>query len=359
MAANITVRYSVPCMLQKAWLGGPTYKDFLRYNQLILITILGLPVCVVGIFTSGLSICMFGRDKTTPRTTRKLLIVLSVLDVLYLLLSMLVFQPMNFCGRNCPQQMPLLTSIIVPLGTILESFRNWLVVLIGVERFLVICFPVRSKVWWTGAITNRLIAVCFGFSILVRIPLISFTAIENVRPEWSAVKSRFWQLHCFTDSILVTLVPLIILIVCSVQIGRGLRRSGRFRRGQGEHPQLQTASIDCQKDGIQSDCIVLRCLKLTRGLLIVIITFALFMLPLSILQLLSLHFLRHRTCVYMVSLNICSYLVALGSQINSTANFFVYIVYWAKYRRMLRQMLGCQHAPEIVSGNTELTSGQH
>uniref|UniRef100_A0A0X3NHY0 Serpentine type 7TM GPCR chemoreceptor Srx n=1 Tax=Schistocephalus solidus TaxID=70667 RepID=A0A0X3NHY0_SCHSO len=331
MTNNTTTSGSVPCMQQEAWLGGPTYLGFLDYNRLILLSVLGLPVCVVGIFTSGLSICLFCRDKTTPRTTRKFLLVTSLIDVQFLLFSMLYLQPLTFCGRGCPlRRLYGSKPYVLPIFSfvnILECFRNWVVVLIGVERFLVICFPVRSKVWWNGKVTNRLIAACFGLSTLVRFPLISYLALENARPEWSRVEAWLYQIHSFTDSILVTLIPLSILIICSLQIGRGLRQSDRFRREQSEqqqHWRQGTAPIDRQGEGTTSNCSVVKRVKLTRGLLIVIVTFTLFMLPMvpvSIIQIISHHFFPS-SCVYYVTLHICSFVAALGSQLNSTANFF-------------------------------------
>ncbi|VDN10024.1 unnamed protein product [Dibothriocephalus latus] len=349
MAANTTGNGSVPCMMQEAWLGGPTHEDFLRYNRLILLSILGLPVCVAGIVTSGLSICLFCCDKKAPRTTRKLLIVTSLIDVQFLLLSLFYLQPLTFCKRTSPLRLPLLNNILFVLVNILECFRNWLVVLIGLERFLVVCFPVHSKVWWNGKKTDGLIGGCFGFSIVVRLPLISYLAIENVKPEWSGVTEWFYQLHSFTDSILVTLIPLIVLIVCSLQIGRGLRRSDRFRLGPREYPERQTLSTVSQKQNTSSKCSIARRVKLTRGLLIVIFTFTFFMLPMvpvSIVQLLSHHFFTSN-CAYLITVHFCSYVAALGSQMNSTANFFVYIVYWGKYRKMLKRVLGCQYEKGI------------
>ncbi|KAL7056311.1 hypothetical protein AAHC03_021118 [Spirometra sp. Aus1] len=339
-------------MKQVAWHGGLTYREFLDYNRLIFLSILGLPVCIVGIFTSGLSICLFCRDKTTPRTTRKILIAISLIDVQFLLFSMLYLQPLTFCGRGCPLRRIFLSStyimLIFPFVNILECLRNWMVVLIGVERFLVVCFPVRSKVWWNGKITNRLIAAGIGFSFCVRLPLISYLAIENAGPEWSRVAEMLYHIHSCTDSIMVTLIPLVILIVCSLQIARGLKHSDRFRQEQ-THQQQPNAWSEGHRESTSSTSSVVRRVKLTRGLLIVIVTFTLFMLPLvpvSIIQIVSHNFFPS-SCVYLITLHICSYVAALGSQLNSTANFFVYIVYWGKYRRLLQQMLACKHTKRI------------
>ncbi|KAL7056318.1 hypothetical protein AAHC03_021116 [Spirometra sp. Aus1] len=330
MASNASLNENLSCTLKEAWPGGPTNGALLDYNRLTFLSVIGLPVCAVGVFTSALSLCLFCRDNTTPRTTRKILIVTSVVDVQFLLFSMLYLQPFIFCRENCtwnqffkslPYIMPIFSMV-----NILESLRNWLVVLIGVERFMVVCFPVRSKVWWNGKITNCLIAACIGLSIFVRIPLIIYLIIDDAGDEWSRVAAWLYQVHSFTDSIMVTLIPLVILIVCSLNIAR-------------ESHRKSTSSTSS----------VVRRVRLTRALLIVIVTFTLFMLPLvpvSIIQIVLDHFFP-TSCVCLVALYVCSYVAALGSQLNSTANFFIYIVYWSKYRKMLLRMLGCKDAKPL------------
>ncbi|VDN10885.1 unnamed protein product [Dibothriocephalus latus] len=185
MTENTNGNGSVPCIIQEVRFGGPKYVDFLRYNRLIVLSILGLPVGVAGLIKSGPSICLFCCDKKAPRTT------------------------------------------------------------------------------------------------------------QNLKPESSGVTEGLYQLHSFTDSILVTLIPLIVLIVCSLQIRRGLRRSDRFRLGPREYPERQTVSTSGHKINYRPNCNIIRRVKLTRGLLIAIVTFTRFMLPMvpvSIVQLLSPHF---------------------------------------------------------------------
>ncbi|VDL91838.1 unnamed protein product [Schistocephalus solidus] len=318
---------------EETWPGGPTIEAFLDYNRFAFLSVIGLPVCAVGVVTSALSICLFCRDRTTPRTTRKILIVTSLVDAQFLLFSMLYLQPFIFCREGCAwRRFYKSLAYLLPifsLVNILESLRNWLVVLIGVERFLVVCFPVRSKLWWNGKIANCLIAVCFGLSVLVRLPLISYLIVDNAGVESSWVAALLYQMHLCIDSIMVTLIPLIILIVCSLRIGRGLRRSDHFRQGQTGQQQ-GTGLSESHRESTSSAGSVVRRVKLTRALLIVLVTFTLFTLPLvpvSIIQIVLDNFFPS-SCVYLVALHICSYVAALGSQLNSTANFFVYIFYW-------------------------------
>ncbi|VDM01448.1 unnamed protein product [Schistocephalus solidus] len=347
-------------MLKKTWPGGPTNGAFLDYNRFTLLSVVGLPVCAVGVVTSTLSICLFCRDRKTPRNTRKLLIITSLVDVQFLLFSMLYLQPLTFCRMGFSWKhffkSPGYILPIFSLVNILESLRNWLVVVIGVERFLLVCFPFRGKLWLNGNTTNCLIAACFGFAIVVRLPLIAYLSIENAGTKWSRVVSWLYQMHSFTDSILVTVIPLIILIFCSLRIGRGLRQSDRFRREQTEQHVRYTAPSESNRARTSSTCSVVRRVKLTRGLLIVIVTFTLFMLPMvpvSIIQIISHHFFPS-SCVYYVTLHICSFVAALGSQLNSMANFFIYIFYWRKYRRMLHRMLACEYTKRVRRQENEL-----
>ncbi|VDK75137.1 unnamed protein product [Dibothriocephalus latus] len=122
---------------------------------------------------------MFSQDKTNPQITHKLLIVLSVVDVIYLLVSMLIWQPIHLFDCECLLRWPIVRHIIGVLMDIFECFRNWVVVLIGVERIVVVWFPLRSKVWSNERLTDRLLAACFGFKLLVSFHLICYLVIEN------------------------------------------------------------------------------------------------------------------------------------------------------------------------------------
>ncbi|VDK29971.1 unnamed protein product [Dibothriocephalus latus] len=130
---------------------------------------------------------------------------------------------------------------------------------------------------------------------------------------------------------MVTLIPLSILIVFSLQISRGLQQSDYFRRkqtGQPEHRQIFPTESGSGESMIAASSAARR-VKLTLALLIVIITFPLFMLPLvpvCIIQIISYNVFPS-SCIYLVAPHTCSYVAALGSQMNSMANFFVYIVY--------------------------------
>ncbi|VDN37366.1 unnamed protein product, partial [Dibothriocephalus latus] len=156
MATNASANSNASCLQTETWLGGPTNGDFLSYNRFMFLSVIGIPICAVGVVTSALSICLFCRNTATPRTT------------LFYRADSTWIQFYKSIGYMLP---------ICSLVNILESLRNWLVVLIGVERFLVVCFPVRSKVWWNERINDCLIAACFGFSIMIRLPLIFLLAV--------------------------------------------------------------------------------------------------------------------------------------------------------------------------------------
>ncbi|VDN10120.1 unnamed protein product [Dibothriocephalus latus] len=101
------------------------------------------------------------------------------------------------------------------------------------------------------------------------------------------------------------------LPIISCGIVRAMRRSDGFRLGHTEQPEQQILKNDGLKESTYFNSRVSRRLKLTRGLLMVIVTCSVIMLPLSIAQVLSIPFLRHPTCVCMVEFITCFYMVAL------------------------------------------------
>ncbi|VDL91840.1 unnamed protein product [Schistocephalus solidus] len=226
MATNASASENVSWLLKETWSGGPTTRAFLDYNRSAFLSVFGLPVCAVCVVTSALSICLFCCDSTTPRTTRKILIVTSLVDVQFLFFSMFYLQPFIFCREGCAwRQFYKSLAYFLPifaLVDILESLRNYLVVLIAVEIFLVVCLPVRNKVGWSGKMTNYLIAASFGFYVFVRLPLISHLSIEDAGPEWSRVVPGLYQ----TDH-----ADPADYSPC-LQIGRSLKRPDHFRQEQ-------------------------------------------------------------------------------------------------------------------------------
>lgn len=281
---------------------------------------------MIGIVTSSLSIVLFVRDDFSPLTTRRLLLSTAVVDVLFLLGSTLYLQPLSFCSRQCNLfKFFYSMQYIVPNGllvNLLEMERNWLVVLICIERFIITCFPFKARIWLSVRNTNAAIAACSVFSVLVRTPFLAYIVLEGLGSAHTDAVTTLKLIHSSTDAIIGTLIPLVVLIICSCRMRRAIRDSDRLRHRH--RPLSGTALRE----------------KVTRVLLIVIVTFAIFMLPLVPLNLLAFNFFPSTsTCGVLVANEILSPLAVFGSLLNSTANFFVYVAYWEKYRRFLVHLL--------------------
>ncbi|VDK71895.1 unnamed protein product [Dibothriocephalus latus] len=252
----------IACLSRQIWVDGPTYTDALQVYREVIGAWLGIPIIVVGTSTSLLSLWMFSVDKSTPRTTRFLLIAVSAADALFLPFAAMHILTYAFCPLSCrlasPLNIFLLASISRIFGNYFEIFRNWIMVLIGIERYVITRHPLKSKAWWTPRKTFQLVLCMAVFCFLVRIPT-------------------------FTEAIMVNQV-----------------------------------------------------------LLISMITFAVFMLPYVPLSVLQWSVWRkdiQPSCPIIVAEYILAYLSTLGTLLNSTANFFVYVFYWGKYRKMMYNML--------------------
>lgn len=301
------------CMDELAWRGGPTRMDFLLTYRSVISLWICLPTSIVGFVTSILCISMFLQDRLTPGTTRILLIATATADSIFLpsvfsnLLCNLFYKVL---GNTCH-------SIAGLFGNVSELQRNWLVVILGVERFLLICHPLQFKRVWNRKRVAAIIGCVAVGVIVLRIPVILFyfgVGDGNI----------LRKTHTIFDSVFLTLIPLCILSLCGVRIFITLR-----------NPYLQIP-IGRQITDKRS--------RVNRVILAALSTFMVFMLPsipLTVLQLMTWNSTM-APCGVRVSMYIAAYLASLGTALNSTANFFVYVLYSQRYRHILLSMLQCK-----------------
>ncbi|VDD78660.1 unnamed protein product [Mesocestoides corti] len=327
MNSTAAVSNFTKCLDFELWNNGLKVLQLLIVYRVTLTTYLGLPISLIGIVTSAMSVILFSKDHLTPPTTRRLLLSMSVVDIVFPLASTLYLQPVMLCGRNC-RYVGIFFSVsyLLPVSSlvnIFEMLRNWLVVLICVERFIITCYPLKARRWLSVAKVNVLVAVCAISSVLFRTPYMASIAVEKCGNAYANTLHRLRQIHSTTDAIMVTLLPLLILTVCSVQICRSIRHAEltHGRIGRKSEPLRRTRG------------------KVTRVLLIVIVVFAILMLPLVPVNILAFNwFPEGAACRVLIARQIFSPLAVFGSLLHSAANFFIYVVYWGKYRRILMDL---------------------
>ncbi|BHF78717.1 obsolete signal transducer activity [Sparganum proliferum] len=354
----------VSCLSRRVWKEGPTYADVLQVYREIIGAWLGIPIMLVGTVTSLLSLWMFSVDRSTPRTTRLLLIAVSASDAIFLPFAAMHILTYAFCSKSCrlasPLNISLLASIARIFGNLFEIFRNWIMVLIGIERYVITRHPLKSKQWWTPRKTFQLVLYTSLLCLIVRVPTLTeaiIYALNDVNN--TEIITKISKAHTVIDSIFLTLLPLSVLSFCGLRILIIIKRTQRLVVSVGSSFTSRFMHRHKARNRY----------RVNQVLLISMITFSAFMLPyvpLSVLQWTVWRTDVRPSCGVIVAEYVLAYLSTLGTLLNSTANFFVYVYYWEKYRKMIADML-CSHkhgggkcssltvslnTPEAVAGAT-------
>ncbi|XP_013382264.1 FMRFamide receptor-like [Lingula anatina] len=163
-----------------------SFSDSYRMFRYVLNIAILLPCSILGLAGNALSFVVFRKSGRTMTSTFLLLKTLAVADSLILIYCLFFI-----CVPNLTmiKSTPLLEKYMVfiaesipysyPVFFILLALANWIVVLVGLERFIAICHPFRAKLLCTLSKTKKHIIAVFVLAIAFGLP-------------------RFWELKVLT-----------------------------------------------------------------------------------------------------------------------------------------------------------------
>ncbi|VDK32933.1 unnamed protein product [Taenia asiatica] len=310
--------YTVP------WASSKPIVQATREIFFISFTVFGTPITCIGLITSLLCTILFICYPIAQQTTRLLLIANSIIDTLYL----------------ATLSISRLVAVIVPLGeyeniyllifdglsNLFALFRNWTIVLIAFERFVLICHPMafKSKAgnrWATQALIGTIIS-----TVIVRIPTLLIIIFEELKLCNAATIS--FSIDAFTDVLFFTILPLILLTTFTVKILTQARRLRHWRKSQSAKDKERNMAFDRMNRRIH------------RTIMIVLASFTILItpfLPNGIIRMIIA--LGNDWCSVYLARHITAAMAYNGSLLNSTINCFVYLITWPQFRSCLRRML--------------------
>ncbi|CDS39977.1 gpcr rhodopsin superfamily [Echinococcus multilocularis] len=312
----------------------PTYtvpwdssKSIVQVTQeiyFVSVTIFGIPITCIGLVTSLLCAILFIRYPITQQTTRLLLIANSIVDTLYLATLSISRVVTVIVSLGKYENMHL--HIFDGISNFLALFRNWTIILIAFERFMLICHPMalRSKANDKWAI-QALIGAIIG-SLIVRIPTVLTIIFEELQLCNAATIS--FSIDAFADILFFTILPLILLTAFTVRILTQARRLRHWRKTRSAKDKERNMAFDRINRRIH------------RTIMIVLTTFTILItpfLPNGIIRMIIA--LGNHWCLVYLARHITAAMAYNGSLLNSTINCFVYLITWPKFRAYLRQML--------------------
>ena len=241
-------------------------------------------------------------------------------------------------------------TIFHMLGDIAVSYSNWILVLICLERFLTVRFPLHKRYYFTirhAQVSAVVLAVC-----LITVFNIITWELNN--------RYQTPEIFHFTNVIMVFL-PLASILVFIFLISYQLRKIQFNRSSLNAHtpthptrPRLRTQSSSGDDDVINSTCrlTLTRPIKnslqeiarlensITKMMLVAAICFAILTIPITILTyMFHYFFLEWRTPFLRALWYLLWKIIILLSFLNLSVNFFLYFLSAKKFRTHLYRVM--------------------
>ncbi len=305
---------------------GYTYVQLISQWEKISGILIGTPLSIVGIFGNAICIAVF---VATPRlvapTTRRLLLVNSLVSILFLTCSQLGLHPYMFCKPSCSVAWFIYNPVVVSLGmatiTGLEMARNWTIAIIGFERYFLICHPIVFKSRWSLPSLRITTSAIWLASAASRAPLLIAFVLNANSPSMCPAAEIVLIVSVSLDALLKCFLPLSLLVCCSIALIKERRR--RF------HLPQRTPKV---KKWYRSN----------QVLLILLCTQSVFSIPFifdaSSRLAMAVSIREHRykdLCNQFFLTKIFNSLCYLGSVLMSASVLPIYLVFWRSFRRTI------------------------
>nr|VZI52204.1 unnamed protein product [Spirometra erinaceieuropaei] len=343
-----------------------THEDVDLFKTVMMVYI-GGPITVVGIITSILSLLMFKRDTSTSSSTRLLLSSIAATDILFLSCSFLFWTVREIFSESEAfvrfMNSPFVYGFLFYVCNVFEMLRNWLVVVIAVERLLFFLKPLEFKSMWSLSRVRRItIAVCL-LSCLVRVPVLIYGISKHDQTLGPAVTRLTRLIHNLTDCILLTVLPVTVMAVLSTLTTARVRAVIEAKRrldNDGASSVVGPSKTEASKSTVWTTAVAKEAkqdvsastagaertgghkhCRIIKILHTVLITFIIFCFPAVISTIIHAYVVFHNITSgpeYLAS-KIVAPISNIGSVLNSTSNFFVYIIQSGRYQRMIVEML--------------------
>ena len=240
-------------------------------NQAFLAFWLPIVVCTVGILLNTLSIVVLSIDVSFKRTTRFLLQMLAVADILFLACtgSITVVTMTGWNGMT-PLDAALLSS--VPMAA-----SVWTVVIVTGERYVAITHPLHAAQYITTSMARKSVIGIWIESVIFSAPRLFELFMEYFSLEITIFYSVAY--HVILHSLVILVIPLAILIFFNYHLIRAVRRHAAFVR---EYATEMSTIRGGQHHQHQQPVTGVNEIRATVTMIAVVIVFIVCQLPLAV-----------------------------------------------------------------------------
>ena len=303
--------------------------DMAVCNNIIAIAgifIIGI-IVVVGIIGNSLTFVVF-RMGNFKSSTSFLFLSLSLIDSAVLLTVFtyrIVSVPIYNVNGWLPRDLGVYLRVCAyPMCSMAETATIWVTVLIAVNRYIIVCLPLRASQWCTLSKVKTQLAVVLVLVVLYNIPhIVRYRVVHStgnngtsyVAPVESAMVDSYPQFYYVYDIVLhlimLVCLPLCILTLLTIRLIKAMKAHRRMQA------QMQRQYSQPDK-------------SMTFALVIVVIVFIICRAPVLIWTvMLLLGWLSSVARCYIALM----YYTLLT--INSAVNFIIYILVNRRFRNVL------------------------
>ncbi len=216
----------------------PMYDPNLYLMRFICEVVLSLPIAILGIIGNLLAFVVYCNHKH-KLTTTVLLQALAICDTLVLISSILL-RCLRYVGWAAYQE--IYHYVFLALFPMVYFFRladTWLTVLLTIDRFIAVCYPLHAQRLCTMRRTYILIAVLLLCTFAFSLPrFFEYTIHEST--DFKITPLVFDKNYVFSYRIALFflaayLTPMLLLIVLNTRLVCTLRRANAYRAVAMQH----------------------------------------------------------------------------------------------------------------------------
>ena len=312
-----------------------------RLHSFVIRTFVIGVIIVVGIIGNSLTFVVFWKGNFKSSTSF-LFMSLSLIDSALLLISFPVTTVtafVNYTGwlQGLSRISPYLTVYGYPLAKTVKMSTAWMTVLVAVNRYIIVCLPLRAWQLCTLSKVKIQLAVVLTLAVVCNIPRfvqfrVKYDATNNGTSYVDFAFQECRQFYITYDAIwcfvLWTGVPLFVLTLLTIRLINAMKAHRRMKLAMNRGRQQQDSNV-------------------TFALIIVVIVFiichvpklvlmiVLYVVPYKVLKLSDVwHFMRDIATMFII--------------LNSAVNFFIYILANKRFRDVLTETICRRHVDTLV-----------
>lgn len=225
-----------------------TYSDQTsKYLSHILLGIIGVIICIVGIFGNIISIIVLSRQSMHKLSTYAYLIALSVCDAFGLFFTIIVLIQYSIPpGSVMPKWMsttyPILLVYVYPIVVTSQTLSVWITLAFTIDRYFYVCKPYSCKKFCTRKRSCYIIVFIYILSILYSIPQFFERKYEIVQissdnfflfsslTEFGRSQAYFRIYHLYIYTIFICFIPFVTIAVLNAFLIYNIMKSNKRHR---------------------------------------------------------------------------------------------------------------------------------